>query len=65
MQLKDRVGSAATILVSTVLLCISIAAWLQHIYTCFTMNKWGFLIAGALCFPIAIAHGIGIWLGFW
>jgi hypothetical protein len=40
-------------------------AWLQHLYTCFTNEKWGFLIAGALFFPVAIVHGWGIWLGFW
>jgi hypothetical protein len=48
-------------------LCFATAfcAWCQHIYTCFTNNHWGFLIAGALFFPIAIVHGLGIWFGFW
>jgi len=41
------------------------AAWFQHLYTCFTKEFWGFLIAGALFFPIAIFHGIGIWFGVW
>jgi len=40
-------------------------AWCQHVYTCFNEETWGFLIAGALFFPIAIIHGIGLWLGFW
>jgi hypothetical protein len=40
-------------------------AWFTHIYTCFTDDRWGFLIAGALFFPIAIVHGFGIWLGIW
>ncbi len=44
---------------------VMLAAWLTHIYTCFQGNRWGFLIAGALFFPIAIIHGIGIWFGFW
>jgi hypothetical protein len=44
---------------------ISTAAWFQHLYTCFTEESWGFLIAGALFFPVAIVHGAGIWLGFW
>ncbi len=44
---------------------VSIAAWFQHLYTCFTDDRWGFLIAGAIVPPIAIVHGIGIWLGFW
>ena len=42
-----------------------VGAWFQHLYTCFTEEKWGFLIAGAIFFPIAIVHGWGIWLGFW
>lgn len=40
-------------------------AWFQHLYTCFSAGKWGFLIAGAIFFPIAIVHGWGIWLGIW
>lgn len=44
---------------------VGVAAWFQHLYTCFTEESWGFLIAGAIFFPIAIIHGIGIWLGIW
>ncbi len=41
------------------------AAWFTHIYRCFTEGEWGFLIAGAIMFPIAWFHGVGIWLGVW
>lgn len=41
------------------------AAWFQHLYTCFTEEAWGFLIAGAIFFPVAIVHGAGVWLGLW
>jgi hypothetical protein len=41
------------------------AAWFQHLYTCFTEDRWGILIAGAIFFPIGIIHGFGIWFGFW
>ena len=42
-----------------------LAAWLTHLYVCFTDERWGFLIAGALFFPVAIIHGIGLWFGLW
>lgn len=42
-----------------------IAAWFTHVVTCFQDGNWGFLVAGALMFPIAIVHGIGIWFGAW
>jgi hypothetical protein len=42
-----------------------IAAWFTHLYVCFTAAKWGFLIAGAVFFPVAIVHGFGVWLGIW
>jgi len=45
------------------LLCVG--GWFQHLYTCFNEHYWGFLIAGAIFFPVAIIHGWGIWLGFW
>jgi hypothetical protein len=37
--------------------------WLVHIFVCLSAGKWGFLIAGALFFPIAIIHGWGVMLG--
>lgn len=42
-----------------------VITWFTHVIVCLTHNEWGFLIAGAIFFPIAIAHGIGIWLGIW
>ena len=45
-------------------LVASIAAWFTHILTCLSEEAWGFLIAGAIMFPIAIVHGVGIWFGF-
>lgn len=42
-----------------------VAAWGTHVVTCLREGEWGFLIAGALFFPIAIVHGVGIWFGFW
>ena len=42
-----------------------IGGWCTHVYVCFTMDQWGFLIAGAISFPIGIVHGWGIWFGIW
>ena len=42
-----------------------IGAWLTHVVTCLASASWGFLIAGALFFPVGIVHGIGIWFGAW
>ena len=44
---------------------LTVAAWITHIATCLSTGAWGFLIAGAICFPIGIVHGIGIWFNFW
>ena len=48
-----------------IIVLTSTAAWLTHLFVCFSDDRWGFLIAGAIMFPIAIVHGIGIWLGVW
>ena len=42
---------------------IGVAAWFTHIFNCLHDGSWAFLIAGALFFPIAIVHGVGIWFG--
>lgn len=44
---------------------VGVAAWFTHVAVCLSAGKWGFLIAGALVAPIAVIHGVGIWLGAW
>ena len=43
----------------------TLPAWVTHVVVCIREGEWGFLIAGALCFPIGIIHGWGIWFGWW
>ncbi len=50
-------------LIWTAFIVLILAAWLTHVISCFVAQTWGFLIAGALCAPVGIIHGIGIWLG--
>lgn len=38
-------------------------AWLTHVVVCLKLAAWGFLIAGAIFFPIGIIHGVGLWFG--
>lgn len=42
-----------------------VAAWLTHVIVCLKAASWGFLIAGAIMFPVAVIHGTGAWLGAW
>lgn len=42
-----------------------LASWITHVVVCLATSAWGFLIAGALLFPIACVHGTGIWFGWW
>lgn len=41
------------------------ASWLTHVVVCIKTASWGFLIAGAIVFPVANLHGTGIWFGWW
>jgi hypothetical protein len=43
----------------------SVAAWLTHVIVCISDGAWGFLIAGAILFPVAVVHGVGVWFGAW
>jgi len=38
-----------------------LAALITHVFTCFVDGLWGFLIAGALLFPLGILHGVYLW----
>jgi hypothetical protein len=42
---------------------IAISAWITHVVYSISAEAWGFLIAGAF-FPVAVVHGVMIWLGF-
>jgi hypothetical protein len=42
-----------------------IAAWITHVVVCIKATSWGFLIAGAIAFPVAWVHGTGIWFNLW
>lgn len=39
------------------------AAWVTHVIVTIQNEEWIFLLIGALFFPIAIVHGIGVWFG--
>ena len=41
----------------------SYSAWLTHIVDCAGDRLWGFLVGGAIVFPVGIVHGAGVWLG--
>lgn len=43
----------------------AIAAWFTHVVVCIKTASWGFLIAGAIMFPIGLVHGTGVWFGAW
>lgn len=40
------------------------AAWLTHLVVAISAKAWLFMIVGALIFPVAVAHGVSVWLGF-
>ena len=44
------------------LVIVLIAAWFTHVITCIAAGLWGFLVAGALFFPIGIIHGFYLWI---
>lgn len=54
-----------TLIVVLSILTINFSAWITHVITCIKTEQWGFLIAGAVAFPVAIVHGFGIWIGIW
>ena len=63
MRLVEKLKAGGIVLMMLGVACV--AAWLTHIFNCLQNGEWGFLIAGALFFPIAIIHGFGLWLGVW
>ena len=44
---------------------VTLGGWLTRVVVCFQNHYYGFLIAGAIVFPIAVIHGWGLWFGWW
>jgi hypothetical protein len=63
-QARAELGRLFEALIGWVIGLGSLGAWLAHVVTCLSDGSWGYLVAGAVFFPIGIIHGIGIWLGF-
>ena len=53
-------GAAA---VPFIIFLVCLVAWFTHVIVCIQTATWGFLIAGAIFFPVAIVHGVGLWFG--
>lgn len=62
---KDEAMVLGGVVLFFAIFVLSFAAWLTHVVVCIADATWGFLIAGAIFFPIGIVHGIGIWFGVW
>jgi hypothetical protein len=59
------VGEAiCSILALVLIFVVPVAGWITHVVVCLKTASWGFLIAGAIFFPIGIIHGIGLWFGW-
>jgi len=57
----NNLGFLAAITAVISLVSWTVAAWVTHVIVCFTAGSWGFLIAGALLAPVAVAHGTWVW----
>jgi hypothetical protein len=62
---KQRGSSDNGTLIGLSIIFWVIASWITHVVTCLAAAKWGFLIAGAIMFPVAVIHGTGIWFNAW
>lgn len=60
--MKNQQGSAWAWFLGFVVWLV--ASWLTHVIVCLKTASWGFLIAGAIVFPIGVIHGTGIWFGW-
>lgn len=64
MNGKERGSSDVGPLVGLSVVAWGVAAWITHVVVCLKAASWGFLIAGAILFPIALIHGTGLWFGW-
>jgi len=61
--MEDEMGKFIGCLLGFAFILANICAWFTHVFVCLKLGLWGYLIAGAILFPIAMIHGWGIWFG--
>lgn len=65
---RDKLAAGAFVgtgcLMPIILFILGAIGWFKHVFHCIGTEEWGFLIAGALFFPIAIIHGWGLIFGW-
>jgi len=49
-------------LLGTLLGIVFIGMYATHLIHCFITREWWFLLAGAIYFPIGVAHGLFLWV---
>jgi hypothetical protein len=62
--MQNNSETIATIIIMMIPI-IMLASWLTHVIVCIKSSLWGFLIAGAIFFPVGMVHGFGVWFGAW
>jgi hypothetical protein len=63
--LNEQGSSDVEALVGIAIVAWLAASWITHVVVCLKAGSWGFLIAGAIMFPVAVVHGTGCWFGAW
>ena len=58
---KENMAITVMYMVISVMCVVTVFAWLTHVFMSFATEAWGFLIAGALFFPLGILHGFYLW----
>lgn len=62
---KQRGFSDFWALTGIIVLFSTLPAWITHVIVCIKSEQWVFLLAGAICAPVGVIHGWGVWLGIW
>lgn len=66
--MTDKTATAAAAgfgcLMPLIMTILGLVGWVNHIIYCINQESWGFLIAGAIFFPIAVVHGWGLIFGW-
>jgi len=52
------------VLLGVMLWLTVVAAWLTHIIVAIQASAWVFMLVGAIIWPVSVAHGMAVWLGY-
>lgn len=62
---RVRSGEVLDGLLGLLMILLVASSWATHVVVCAVEGLWSVLALGVLVFPVAVLHGVAVWVAAW